>query len=539
MNQSTTGQRVAGIDILVPVSPEFAQVLTPEALSFIGALQREFGERRQTLLRLRDERQAALDAGELPDFLPSTAHIRADPEWRVAPTPPDLQKRRVEITGPTDRKMLINALNSGASVFMADFEDANSPTWKNMVEGQLNVGSAIDRTITFTNPDGKQYSLNDRTAVLMVRPRGWHLDEKHVLVDGKPISGSLFDFGLFFFHNARKLIERGSGPYFYLPKLESHLEARLWNDVFNLAQDLLGLPRGTIRATVLIETILAAFEMEEILYELREHSAGLNAGRWDYTFSIIKKFRNQPGFNLPDRSQITMTVPFMRAYTELLVKTCHRRGAHAMGGMAAFIPSRKNAEVNELALLKVREDKRRESGDGFDGTWVAHPDLVPVAMEVFDRVLGERPHQKERLRPEVLVQAKDLLDFRVPDGQISETGLRININVGIQYIESWLRGVGAAAIYNLMEDAATAEISRAQVWQWINSPLAALTDGRKVSASLVRSLIPEEMEKIKALYGEQLFASGKFDLACEIFEKLVTSEDFASFLTLFAYPYLD
>jgi malate synthase len=435
--------------------------------------------------------------------------------------------------------MLINALNSGASVFMADFEDANSPTWKNMVEGQLNVGSAIDRTITFTSPDGKQYSLNDKTAVLMVRPRGWHLDEKHLLVDGKPISGSLFDFGLFFFHNARKLIERGGGPYFYLPKLESHLEARLWNDVFNLAQDLLGLPRGTIRATVLIETILAAFEMEEILYELREHSAGLNAGRWDYTFSIIKKFRSQPGFNLPDRSQITMTVPFMRAYPELLVKTCHRRGAHAMGGMAAFIPSRKNAEVNELALLKVREDKHRESGDGFDGTWVAHPDLVPVAMEVFDRVLGDRPHQKERLRPEVLVQAKDLLDFRVPDGQISETGLRININVGIQYIESWLRGVGAAAIYNLMEDTATAEISRAQVWQWINSPLASLSDGRKVSAGLVRSLIPEEMEKIKVLYGEQLFASGKFDLACEIFEKLVTSEDFASFLTLFAYPYLD
>lgn len=528
-----------GVQIKAPVSPEFAAILTPEALGFVARLQREFNQRRLALLSKREERQAEIDAGKLPGFLASTASIRSDLSWKVASTPPDLQKRRVEITGPTERKMLINALNSGASVFMADFEDANSPTWQNMLEGHINLRDAIEHTISFTSPDGKQYRLNEEVAVLLVRPRGWHLLEKHVLVDGTPISGSLFDFGLYFFHNARRLLERGAGPYFYLPKMESHLEARLWNDVFQMAQDELGLPRGTIRATVLIETILAAFEMEEILYELREHSAGLNAGRWDYMFSIIKRFRNRPDFIFPDRAQVTMTTPFMRAYTNLLVQTCHKRGAHAIGGMAAYIPSRKSPEINEIALAKVRDDKLRESGDGFDGTWVAHPDLVPVAMQIFDKVLGESPHQKEKLRKDVRVAGPELIDFRIPDGVITEAGLRTNISVGIQYIESWLRGVGAAALYNLMEDAATAEISRAQVWQWLHNPRAALVDGRKISMEMYRSFLPQEMENIRALYGEKLFAAGKFDLACKIFDHLVTSDQFASFLTLEAYDYLD
>src|SRR6202795_876838 len=422
-----------------PISGRAADVLTPEALEFVAGLQREFGDRRLELLRLRDERQARLGAGELPEFLPGTRSVR-ESEWRVAPAAKDLEDRRVEITGPTDRKMLINALNSGAKVFMADFEDANTPTWANLVEGQVNLIDAIERRIDFTSPEGKEYRLNDKVAPLLVRPRGWHLDERHVEVDGQPVSGSLFDFGLYFFHNAQRLLGKGSGPYFYLPKLESHVEARLWNDVFNFAQDDLGVPRGTIRATVLIETILAAFEMEEILYELRDHSGGLNAGRWDYIFSIIKKFRNRPEFVLPDRAQVTMTVPFMRAYTELLVKTCHRRGAHAMGGMAAFIPSRRDPEVNRVALAKVKEDKDREAGDGFDGTWVAHPDLVPTATEAFDRVLGERPNQLERQRPEVAVTAGQLIDVRVPGGTITENGLRLNVSVGVQYIESWVRG---------------------------------------------------------------------------------------------------
>jgi malate synthase len=435
--------------------------------------------------------------------------------------------------------MMINAMNSGASVFMADFEDANSQTWMNLIEGHINLRDAIDRTITFTSPEGKKYSLNPTTAVLLVRPRGWHLDEKHVLVDGKPVTAAFFDFGLAFFHNARKLIEKGTGPYYYLPKMESHLEARLWNDVFNLAQDELGIPRGTIRATVLIETILAAFEMEEILYELRDHSAGLNAGRWDYMFSIIKKFRNMPGFLLPDRAQVTMTVPFMRAYTKLLVKTCHQRGAHAIGGMAAYIPSRKDPEANQMALAKVTEDKVRESGDGFDGTWVAHPDLVPVAMQVFAKVLGDRPHQKDRLRQEVNTSASDLLDFRIPGGEITEKGLRLNINVAIQYIESWLRGTGAAAIYNLMEDTATAEISRAQVWQWVHSPQAYVSDGRKVTKEMFSQMVPEEMEKIKALFGEKLYSSGKFELARQIFGPLVLDDQFTEFFTLSAYQYLE
>ncbi len=526
------------IQVLAPVTPEYKEILTPEALNFVEKLQRNFGSRREELLQKRQERQKAIDAGILPDFLPETRSIREDPTWKTASTPPDLQKRWVEITGPTDRKMLINALNSGADVFMADFEDANSPTWANMIEGHINLRDAIDRTIQFTNPDGKRYQLNPEVAVLMIRPRGWHLVEKHVVVDGKPVSGSLFDFGLFFFHNAQKLIEKGTGPYFYLPKMESHLEARLWNDVFNFAQDELNIPRGTIRATVLIETILAAFEMEEILYELREHSAGLNAGRWDYIFSIIKKFRNQPGFILPDRIQISMTVPFMRAYTELLVKTCHGRGAHAMGGMAAYIPSRKDVEVNELALKKVCEDKERETRDGFDGTWVAHPDLVPVARDVFEDYLGDKPNQKGRMRSEVQVSPQDLMNFKIPGGEITEKGLRLNINVGLLYLDSWLRGTGAAAIYNLMEDTATAEISRAQVWQWLHSPDAFLADGRKVSPELYQKLTAEELEEIKTMYGEKFFSTSKLDQAQKLFDRLVLDDQFTDFLTWLAYQEL-
>ncbi|MCI0527737.1 MAG: malate synthase A, partial [Nitrospira sp.] len=406
-----------GVKITGKITPEFAEILTPEAVGFVAKLEREFDERRRMLLKKRSEKQAEIDAGQLPEFLSATEQVRKG-SWKVAPIPVDLQKRWAEITGPTDRKMMINALNSGADLFMADLEDANSPTWQNMVEGQINLRDTLAGAMSFTSPEGKQYRLNEKVATLLVRPRGWHLNEKHVFVGGKPMSGSLFDFGLYFFHNVRKLLEKGTGPYFYLPKMESHLEARLWNDVFVMAQDTLSIPRGTIKATVLIETILAAFEMDEILYELRDHIAGLNAGRWDYIFSIIKKFRNQPDLSLPDRAQITMTVPFMRAYTELLVKTCHHRGAHAIGGMAAFIPSRKDPKVNEIALAKVREDKERESNDGFDGTWVAHPDLVPVAREMFQKVLGEKPHQKERLREEVHVLAQDLRDFRVPGGQI-------------------------------------------------------------------------------------------------------------------------
>jgi len=516
------------VEVKGKVEGRAGEVLTPDALSFLARLQREFAGRRLDLLRKRDERQELLDAGEMPGFLTSTAEIR-DAEWTVAKAPDDLQDRRVEITGPTDRKMLINALNSGARVFMADFEDANSPTWSNMVEGQVNLIDAIERRIDFTSPEGKEYRLNEKVATLLVRPRGWHLDERHVEVDGKPMSGSLFDFGLYFFHNARRLLDKGSGPYFYLPKLESHLEARLWNDVFNFAQDELDIPIGTIRATVLIETVLAAFEMEEILYELREHSSGLNAGRWDYIFSIIKKFRNRPEFILPDRAQVTMTVPFMRHYTELLVKTCHLRGAHAMGGMAAFIPSRRDVEVNRTALAKVREDKEREANDGFDGTWVAHPDLVPTAMEAFDHVLGTRPNQVERLGPEVIVLAEQLTDVGVPGGTITENGLRMNVSVGIQYIESWLRGVGAAAINNLMEDVATAEISRSQIWQWVRNS-SRLEEGPTVSADLVREIAAEEMGK---LHG------GRFAEAREVFEEVALSKEFHPFLTLVAQERID
>jgi malate synthase len=507
---SATTETSSPTEVLGVVEGRAGEILTTEALAFVAALQRRFGPERERLLAARIDRQARLDAGERPDFLEETREIR-ESDWQVAPAPPELQDRRVEITGPVDRKMVINALNSGARVFMADFEDANSPTWANNVEGQVNLRDANERTISLDTGE-KRYELGKDPAVLVVRPRGWHLLERHVLVDGEPVSASLFDFGLYVFHNRAK-------PWFYIPKLESHLEARLWNDVFDAAEDELGLERGTIKATVLIETVLAAFEMDEILYELREHVVGLNAGRWDYLFSLIKRLRSLDVV-LPDRGQLTMTTPFMRAYTELLVKTCHRRGAHAMGGMAAFIPSRRDPEVNERALAKVREDKVREAGDGFDGTWVAHPDLVPVATEVFDGVLGERPNQVERQRDEVSVSAADLIDLRVEGGTVTEEGLRQNVSVGIRYIESWLRGVGAAAIDNLMEDAATAEISRSQVWQWVHAG--------KFTPEQVRAVIAEETPE-----------GGRFAEAREIFERVALSDDFVEFLTLPAYEYID
>src|SRR5205085_6383727 len=481
---SSTIPTPPGVQLRVELAPAFPEIVSPEALAFVAKLQRAFGNRREECLQRRQDRQVALDRGEALDFLPETKSIR-ESDWICAPIPADLRDRRVEITGPTDRKMVINALNSGAKVFMADFEDANSPTWANVIEGQINLRDAIRRTISFTSPEGKSYQLKKEVAVLLVRPRGWHLPEKHVFVDGKPVSGSLFDFGLYFFHNATELMARGSGPYFYLPKMESHLEARLWNDVFTFAEEQLGIPHGSIRATVLIETIPAAFEMDEILYELRDHSAGLNAGRWDYIFSMIKCFRERPDMVLPDRNKVTMTGPFMRAYTELLVKTWHRRGAHAMGGMAAFIPSRKTPEINEEAIEKVRADKEREAGAGFDGTWVAHPDLVDVAMEEFAKVLGEEPNQVSKQRDEVSVGAAELLDASSAGDDCTDEGLRNDVNVGIQYISSWLRGNGAAAIFNMMEDAATAEISRSQVWQWRRHGVE-LDTGSKVTAELVR-----------------------------------------------------
>jgi malate synthase len=512
------------------------RVLTADALGLVAELHRELDGRRQRLLQDRRERQQRLLAGELPDFLRSTSTVR-ESSWYVAPTPPDIADRRVEITGPTDRKMVINALNSGARVFMADFEDANTPTWGNMVTGQVNLIDAVERTIALDAPDGRRYRLNERTATLFVRPRGWHLDEKHVLIDGRPCSASLFDFGLWMFHAARRQLDHGVGPYLYLPKLEGHLEARLWNDAFVLAQDRLAIPRGTIKATVLIETILAAFEMDEILSELRDHSAGLNAGRWDYIFSIIKKFRHREDFVLPDRDQVTMTVPFMRAYTELLVRTCHRRGAFAIGGMAAFVPSRRDPDVNEVALAKVRADKEREAGDGFDGTWVAHPDLVPVATEVFDRTLGNRPNQLDRRRDEVVVAAADLLAARIHGGSVTEHGLRTNVRVGILYLESWLRGVGAAALFNLMEDTATAEISRSQVWQWI-AHRTPLDDGRAVTRPLVESIARDELETIRRTVGEEVFARGQYTEASELFARVALSSGFEEFLTTAAYERL-
>ncbi len=501
------------------------QILTPAASHFLTKLAREFESRRRELLQQRQTRQRKIDAGVLPDFLPETADIR-ESNWKVASIPHDLLDRRVEITGPPDRKMIINALNSGASVFMADFEDSNSPTWVNNLEGQSNLRDAVDGTINFVSPEGKRYQLNDHVATLVVRPRGWHLEERHFLVDDKPISASLFDFGLYFFHNAHQLIEKGTRPYFYLPKMESHLEARLWNDVFCFAQDELGILRGTIRATVLIETILAAFEMDEILHELRWHSSGLNCGRWDYIFSFIKKFRNRPDFVLPDRSLVTMEKHFLKSYVELLIQTCHRRGIHAMGGMAAQIPIKNDPAANEKALEKVRQDKQREVLAGHDGTWVAHPGLVPIAKEVFDTYM-KTPNQIDRPREDGHVKAKDLL--LVPEGPITEEGLRWNIDVGLQYLESWLRGSGCVPIYNLMEDAATAEICRSQVWQW-GKHGARLSDGRSITHEMIRQIIAEQKNKLK---------SGRVSEAADIFQKMMTSDDFAEFLTLEAYDYID
>ncbi|MGZ8785067.1 MAG: malate synthase A [Acidimicrobiia bacterium] len=526
-----------GIEVIGPIDGDFVKIVTPDTLEFVADLHRRFNPEREALLRARAIRQERLDQGEIPDFLPETQNVR-DGDWKVAPVPADLRDRRVEITGPVERKMMINALNSGAKVFMADFEDSNSPTWENNIHGHLNLIEAMAGTIEFTSQDGKHYELADETATLMVRPRGWHLSEKHLFVDGHPISASLFDFGIYLFHNGRRSLERGTGPYFYLPKLESHLEARLWNDVFVFSQQALGIPQGTIKATVLIETILAAFEMEEILYELRDHSAGLNAGRWDYIFSVIKKFRNRPDMVLPDRAQVSMNVPFMRAYTELLVSTCHKRGAFAIGGMAAFIPSRRDPEINDEALRKVREDKLRESAAGCDGTWVAHPDLVPSVLEVFDGVLGQEPNQLDVLRDDVAVTGPDLLNTAIEQGAITEAGLRTNISVAILYLESWLRGVGAAALFNLMEDAATAEISRSQVWQWIRHD-ALMADGRTVTRELVHELVIEEMGKIREAYGEDLFNRGRFDEARHLFETVALSDDFPEFLTLRAYELID
>jgi len=508
-----------------PLAEVESQILNPEARAFLIDLHRNFETRRQELLARRTLRQQELDAGKLPDFLAETAEIRGA-NWRVAPIPADLADRRVEITGPVDRKMIINALNSGANVFMADFEDSNSPTWQNNLDGQANLRDAVRGTISYGSPEGKRYELNPQVATLLVRPRGWHLDERHFQVDGKPISGSLFDFGLFFFHNAKELIRRGTGPYFYIPKLESYLEARLWNEVFCLAQDRLGIRRGTIRATVLIETILAAFEMDEILYELREHSSGLNCGRWDYIFSYIKKFRNRPDFVLPDRSMVTMDKHFLKSYVELLIQTCHRRGIHAMGGMAAQIPIKNDPAANEKALEKVRQDKLREVRAGHDGTWVAHPGLVLVAKQVFDEYMKEA-NQISRRQDPVQVTAQDLL--AVTPGERTMEGLRWNIDVGLQYLESWLRGSGCVPIYNLMEDAATAEISRAQVWQWVKHG-ATLSDGRKVTEALVRQVIAEQKNKLRG---------GRMETAARIYDQMMTSPDFPEFLTLVAYDYID
>ena len=533
----SSAPQVTGVELRAQWREEYAHVLTADALSLLARLHREYGPRRSELLRLRAERDAELTAGALPDFLPETASVRSG-EWQVAPPAPGLVDRRVEITGPTDRKMVINALNSGARVFMADFEDSNCPTFDNLVTGQQNIHDAYLRRIDFTSPEGKSYALAEQVATIMVRPRGWHLPERHLLIDGEPVSGSLFDFCLFMTTSARTALDAGFGPYFYLPKLESHDEARLWNDVFVTTQQALGLATGTIRATVLIETITAAFEMEEILYELREHSSGLNAGRWDYIFSMIKKFRSRgEEFQLPDRADVTMTVPFMRSYTELLVKTCHARGAHAIGGMAAFIPNRKDAEVNDAALAAVRADKTREADDGFDGSWVAHPDLVPVALEVFDAKLGDRPNQLDRQRPEVSTTAADLLNASATPGQVTEAGVRSNVSVGMQYLESWLRGSGAVAIFNLMEDAATAEISRSQIWQWVHNGVST-AEGTAITADWVRQVEAEELDKVRASVGEQTYVAGRYDDARELFEQVALADEFVEFLTLPAYARL-
>jgi malate synthase len=530
MSTQTTGIKVIG-----QMKPFYEQILTEEVLLFVEQIERKFGNRRLELLQNRKKRQDEINNGVLPHFLTETEGIRKG-DWSIAPLPKDLWDRRVEITGPTDRKMVINALNSGAKVFMADCEDATSPTWENVIEGQINLRDAVNRTISFENPNGKKYVLNENTAVLMVRPRGLHLEEKHLLLEGRPISGSFLDFGMYFFHNAKNLVARGSGPYFYLPKLESHLEARLWNDVFVFAQETLGLPQGTIKATVLLETIMAAFEMHEILFELKDHSAGLNCGRWDYIFSYLKKLRQQTDVILPDRSQVTMTVPFMRSYSLLTIQTCHRRNAPAIGGMAAQIPVRNNPKANEEAFAKVRADKEREACDGHDGTWVAHPGLVPVAMEVFNREMTESNQIHSKRLEDLQVTAEQLLE--VPEGTITETGIRMNINVGIQYVASWLSGRGAAPINNLMEDAATAEISRAQLWQWIRHPKGILEDGRKITVAMYQQFKSEELVMIATEIGETAFKQGRFDDAEKLFDRLILKDEFVDFLTLPGYEIL-
>ncbi len=531
MSVAETRSRVPGVEIRGPSGPRYDEILDDNTLAFLADLHRKFNPSRLRLLTRRDERQQRLDAGELPDFVAETGHVRAA-DWKIAPMPADLNDRRVEITGPTDRKMIINALNSGAKVFMADFEDANSPTWANMVEGQINLKDRWANRIDFTDPaTGKAYKLSQNPAVLMVRPRGWHLPEDHLVVDGTPMSGGLFDFGLYFFLNARATLSAGTGPYFYLPKMESHLEARLWNEVFVHAQQALGIPLGTIKATVLIETLPAAFEMDEIIYELRDHMAGLNCGRWDYIFSFIKTLRNKPEYLLPDRGQLVMGKAFLHAYSELLIKTCHRRGTFAMGGMAAQIPDRRNPEVNDAALVKVRADKEREAKAGHDGTWVAHPDLVPVALEVFDKFMP-RPNQLDHMRDDVSVGQKQLLE--VHQGTRTETGLRENIRVGVQYIEGWLRGRGAVPLYNLMEDAATAEISRSQIWQELHFH-AELNDGQKVNEDLFDKCLAEEMERVKIEVGNETYAAGRFPEAIDLFRTMSTAKTLAPFLTLPAY----
>ena len=525
----SNSMNLPGVEFLAPITDSYAEILTPEAVAFVVDLQRTFNQRRKDLLTARHERQKRIDAGEKPNFLAETKSVR-DAAWTVAPLPGDILDRRVEITGPVDRKMIINALNSGAKVFMADFEDSNTPTWSNLIDGQINLRDAIRRAITFSDPaTGKQYKLNEQTAVLFIRARGWHLEERHVRVDGEPMSGSIFDFGLYFFHNAKELLARGSGPYFYLPKMESHLEARLWNDIFVRAQEKIGLPQRTIKATVLIETILASFEMDEILYELREHSAGLNCGRWDYIFSFIKKFANDAHSVLPDRAQVTMTTHFMRSYSKLAIKTCHRRNVHAIGGMSAYIPVKTDPVANEKAISQVLADKEREAGDGHDGTWVAHPGLVPVALEVFDRLMPQ-PNQISKQLPDFNATADDLL--KIPDGQITDAGLKQNVAVGLGYIEAWLRGIGCVPLFNLMEDAATAEISRAQLWQWVHQN-AKLTDGRVVDNSLVESLIASELEKQKTAVDAVRYAA--YEKAAELMRELVKTSEFVEFLTVPAY----
>jgi malate synthase len=517
------------------VTPEFQEILTPEALQFVAQLAKEFEPQRQSLLAQRQERQQELNTGSFPDFLPHTLSIRTG-AWKISPLPEDLKNRRVEITGPVDRKMVINALNSGANVYMADFEDSHSPTWNGTIQGQINLRDANRRSISFQSPEGKQYQLKDKTAVLLVRPRGWHLTEKHATVDDKEISAGIFDFALYLFHNAKTLMDHGTGPYFYLPKLENHLEARLWNDVFVKAQDLLGIPRGTIKATVLIETIMAAFEMDEILYELRDHSAGLNCGRWDYIFSMIKRLHKHPEYIFPDRAQVTMTAHCMHSYALLAIKTCHRRVAPAIGGMAAQIPIKNDPKANEDALAKVEADKNREARDGHDGTWVAHPGLVPIALEAFNREMPE-PNQIEKQLDNTRITAADLL--QVPQGTITEAGLRANVRVGVEYMEAWLRGSGCVPLYNLMEDAATAEISRTQIWQWIHHPKGILEDGRKVTLELFRQVLAEEMALLKQRFGEQTFNTGKYEQAAGLFDQIISNNELEEFLTLRAYQYLD